>query len=834
MRVQRIVLAPSLLLLHRGSMRSTPLSCVPVCVAAALLPFALASAVPAQSPTPAPQSSAGCRVDAAPTRITLHITDASGVPLERAAVEARCGASVHNGITAADGHVTLDLRTGTYQVTARAPGFATLTQQVDSAAGSATLALPVAASSDTVNVTADTGFVPYESNAGSKTNSLLIEVPQSISIVNQREMEARQVITMNEALRYTPGIQADEYGIETRFDWLKIRGFDAQTFGVFRDGMRFNSLAGKLDPFELESVEVLKGPSSILYGEVPPGGLINQVTKRPGAERTTSVEGQFGAYDRRQGAVDTTGSFDRNEKFRYRVLGLVRNSGTQMNFVPDNRRLIAPSFSFVPSDRTSFTVLSDWQHDGTKWNTFLPESGTLLNNNPNGIIPVSAFTGEPGFDFVTRDQASAGYTGDHLFRDGWNVHSNYRFQYINFHGQTLYGAGFEPGSTTSIQRYLFATPNTNHYNTTDNRALRRFGTGSSVEQTVLFGYDYQHINQHMYYAFTALGPAGDLNIYHPVYGLYRPTAAQQAPYLNQNNLLQQHGLYAQDQIRIKNHLIFTLGGRQDFAKNDITDFFYPTSDYSHLDKRFTGRAGVTYVTDSGVAPYFAYSTSFLPNAGTLLTSTANGVATSTPAKPSDSRQVEGGLKIQPRTWTSFITASVFQINQTNVIVNDSSFTAHQTGEVRSRGVELEGVASLTRGLNLHAGYTLTATNITKAPEQPYTVGQWLGQTPRNQFSTLVDYTQRGGRFAGVGGNFGVRVVGKNLTNAATSASDPDSFYVPMYTLLDAGLRFGFRQTLFSVNATNLTDRRYVATCGGQAYCYYGFARNVIGSAKYRF
>ena len=100
-------------------------------------------------------------------------------------------------------------------------------------------------------------------------------------------MEARGVITMNEALRYTPGVTADEFGVEPRFDWLEIRGFAAQTFGVYRDGMRFNSLAGKLDPFELESVEILKGPSSVLYGEVPPGGLINQVTKRPRGGRST-------------------------------------------------------------------------------------------------------------------------------------------------------------------------------------------------------------------------------------------------------------------------------------------------------------------------------------------------------------------------------------------------------------------------------------------------------------------------------------------------------------------------------------------------------------------
>lgn len=809
-------------------------------LAALLLPALATTAVhrtaAAQTPDALQPRVAACSSNnAAPsTRVTLQISDAEGASIPRAAVEARCGNSVHNGITADDGHVTLDLHPGSYQITARAPGFASITQTVDSAAGATTITLPVAASNDTVNVTADTGFVPYESNAGSKTNSLLIEVPQSISIVNQREMEARQVITMNEALRYTPGIQADEYGLETRFDWLKIRGFDAQTFGVYRDGMRFNSLAGKLDPSELESVEVLKGPSSILYGEVPPGGLINQVTKRPGSERSTTVEAQFGSYDRRQGSLDTTGSVDGQQHFRYRLLGLVRNSYTQIDYVPDSRRLIAPSFTWHPSDRTTFTVLTDWQHDGTKWNTFLPESGTLLNNNPNGIIPVSAFTGEPGFDFVTRDQASAGYTGDHLFHDGWNVHSNYRFQYINFHGQTLYGAGFEPGSTTTIARYLFATPNTNHYNTTDNRALRRFGANSSVEQTVLFGYDYQHVDQHMYYAFNATGPAGDLNIFHPVYGHYTPPASLQAPYLNQNNLLQQHGLYAQDQIKIKNHLIFTVGGRQDFAKNDITDFFYPSSSSSHLDKRFTGRAGVTWLSDSGIAPYFSYATSFLPNAGTLLTTVTNGVSSSTPAKPSDARQLEAGLKLQPRNTNSFITASFFQINETNVIVSDSNFQSHQSGEVRSRGLELEAVASLSHGWNLHGGYTLTATDINKAPEQPYTVGHWLGQTPRNQVSALADYTQRSGRFAGFGGNFGVRFVGTNLTNAPNFANDPDSFYVPNYTLLDAGLRFGFRHTLFSVNSTNLADKRYVATCGGTAYCYYGFARNVIGSAKYHF
>jgi iron complex outermembrane receptor protein len=783
--------------------------------------FVLATGTPLLAAAPS-QSTTPCVIapDAHLARIRVRITDSTDAALARVEVKAACGSTLASAITGQDGTAVLNLPAGTYTASATAPGFAEKLVTLQSPANATVnIQMALGSATDTVNVSGDSGFVPFASNAGSKTNALLLEVPQSISIVNQQEMEARGVITVNEALRYTPGVQTDEYGVEPRFDWLKIRGFDAQTFGIFRDGMRFNSLAGKLDPFELESVEILKGPSSVLYGEIPPGGLINQVTKRPEANRHTLVEGNFGAYDRRQAAADSTGSFDRNNVFRYRLLGLLRDAGTQTNFTPDNRRLIAPALSYDPSDRTSFTLLADYQHDRTRWSQFLPAQGTLTSN-PNGIIPVSTFLGEPNIDKVTRNQGSVAYTGDHLFTDGWNLHSNYRYQYIDLKAQAIVGNGFDGTSTTMVSRYFFATPNTNRFNTVDTRALRRFTTGK-WQQTVLFGYDYQHINQRALGYF--LFGVGDLNVYHPVYGQTPiPTGA---PYQNNNTLLQQHGLYAQDQLKYRDHLVITLGGRQDFAKNDITNFL-GTGNFSHLDNRFTGRAGITYLTDSGFAPYFAYSTSFLPNAGTFVYNATTGLST-TPAVPSDARQIEGGVKFQPRTSNSFLTASLFQINETNVLVADSSFNEHQDGEVRSRGVELEGVASLAHGLNLHGGYTFTATNnlndITTT-----NIGKWLPQTPRSQVSALADYTQRGGRLSGFGGGFGVRFIGTNAADAA------NSFFIPSYALLDAGLRFGFRHTLFSINATNLTDRRYVATCTGQTACYYGYARNVIGTAKYTF
>lgn len=770
-------------------------------------------------------SSSECTVSSSSTPVSaeIRVSDGTHAALPRAAVELRCGTMVLHGITDEAGEVRFTLRPGRYTAVAREPGFTDTVRTVDlpAANGAFELGMSVGSATDVINVSADTGFVPFNSNAGSKTNALLLEVPQSISIVNEREMEARGVLTVNEALRYTPGVEADQYGVEQRFDWLEIRGFPAQTFGIYRDGMRFNSLSGKLDPFELESVEILKGPSSVLYGEVPPGGLINQVTKRPQPERSTEISGVFGSFNRRQGDVDTTGSFDRGNVWRYRLLGLVRDSGTQVNFTPDNRRLIAPALTWHPSDRTDVTVLADFQHDHTTWDQFLPAEGTLTPN-PNGIIPRSTFLGEPGYDNVTRDQGSVAYTADHLFSDGWDLHSNYRYQYIDFKGQTIAGDGLDGTSTTEVARYLFATPNTNYINTVDTRALRRFGTGSKVEQTVLFGYDYQRLEQRATSYF--LFGVNDLNIFNPVYG--QTTIPTGAPYLNDDSILNQSGLYAQDQIKLKQRLVITLGGRQDFASNTIADFLTPTGNFSRLDEKFTGRAGITYLTNFGLAPYFAFSTSFLPNAGTFVYDAVTGLADK-PAVPSDARQLEGGVKFQPRNWNSFLTASVFQINETNVLVPNSAFTDYQTGEVRSRGVELEGVADVANGLNLHAGYTLTATD-DESDVTAANLGKWLPQTPRNQISGLADYAVSHGRFTGVGGNFGVRFVG---TNAADSAN---SFFVPNYALLDASLRFGYRHTLFEVHATNLTDKRYVATCISTAACYYGFERNVVGTAHYRF
>lgn len=758
-----------------------------------------------------------CKVLSGPEgTVTGTISDPTGARIGSAIVELVCGNTRRTARTGPDGSYSIKMQPGSYELQVGASGFAVYHQIIAlTAGGSATqdVSLKVGQAGSSVQVTADTGFVPYTSDAGSKTGAILSEVPQTISVISQRELEARNVTSLMAALQYTPGVKS-AYDSDSRFDWFYIRGFDSGSAGIFRDGMRWSAMLAKIDPFELQSIEVIQGPASVLYGQVPPGGMVNLTTKEPRPESHREVGVQYGQYDRRQVQGDFIGSFDPHQVWQYRLLGLVRNSGTQVNFTPDNRRLIAPSLSWNPDSRTRLTFLGDWQHDNTKWLQFLPESGTLTSN-PNGPIPISAFVGEPGWEKVIRDQASAASILDHQFANGWDVHQNYRYQHVNYWGSTLYGGGFISGSNSVMTRYPYAFNDRNDAHTLDTRALKRYTT-SNWQHTVLGGFDYLH--QRTHYRLTS-APSSTINIYHPVYGMNVPTTL--TAILQYNQLAQQYGVYLQDQIKYKQRLVLSLGGREDWAVTDYSNLLANTYQYQNKSK-FTGRAGVLYLTPWGLHPYYSYSTSFQPVTGST---DYYGKQFS----PTYGQQQEGGVKFQPRTWNSYITASLYTITQHNVLVTDPAHTnfSIQTGAIRSRGFELEGVANLSRGWNLHAGYSFDATKITET-----TITAQLGNqsplVPRHSVSALADYTVPEGRFAGLGGNFGTRFTGSAYGDTANAIP------MPNYTLFDGSLRYSLRGIQFVVSGSNLADKHYVVSCGSVTSCYYGNVRNMIGSVKYKF
>lgn len=744
--------------------------------------------------------------------LTGTVTDPSGAAVSSALVDFSCDTTAKSTVTSADGEFSLKLPAGKCNISIRSGSFAIYKQQLlvndDTARNPLAIRLSLDTEKSSVTVTANQGFVAHDTQTATKTSTPLIETPQSISVITLDELTQRNVQSVTEALSYTPGVHAEAYGSDGRYDWITIRGFNAGTYGMFRDGLRWQSgqIAGRTEPYGLEELDVLKGPASVLYGQGEPGGIINMVSKRPLSTPLHQLEFDGGSYTRRQVKMDISGPLDANARLLYRVTSLIRNGDTQVDFVPDYRRYVAPAFTWLPDSKTSLTLLGEYQHDKTDWGQFLPAYGTSLPN-PNGRVPVSRYTGEPGYNYFRRNQYHFGWQFERHLSKTWTVRQNSRYSAINWDGRDIYGYALESDLRT-MDRLAYTGFLKSHLYSTDTQAQANWHS-RSISQLILAGIDYSNgvMSEPLYWT---LGPS--IDVFRPVYGAAMPQLPLRS---NSYQPFHQTGVYLQDQLKFRQHLILTLAGREDWAYVDTQDLV-SKSDAKQNPSRFTGRAGITYLTDFGLAPYFSYSTSFLPTTGTDLYGKS--------FKPTTGAQYEAGVKFQPRNWRGTITASFFNINQQNVQTPDGLNTT-QTGEVRSRGVELEGVTKLFSTLNIHASYLYDDMKVTRT-----TVANQLGKrptlAPEQSVGLLLDYTVPRGAFRGFGGGAGARYTG------ITSGDSANDFMVPGYTLFDASLRYDWNAFRFSVNANNVADKQYVSVCTSTAYCNYGSGRYVVGSVRW--
>jgi iron complex outermembrane receptor protein len=787
--------------------------CLPIFSALSLLRATELPATPTSAS--APLRSASCNIPGDPHLLKGTVTDPTGAAIFSASITFVCGEEQKTAVTSAAGAFSVNLLPGSYQVEVVAPGFTPMSRQLvltaDDAYAPVSFNLAIGTAQNTVTINANAGFVGDDTTTGTKTSTALIEVPQSISIITGAELTARNVQTVDQALGYTPGVSPSIYGQDPRFDWITIRGFQAQSYGLFRDGLRWQSsdTTGRIEPFDLEQIDVLKGPASVLYGQSEPGGVINMVSKRPLAEPLHKVEFDAGSYNRRQVRLDFGGPLSPGGRLLFRVVGVDRTSGTQVDFTPDNRRYLAPSLTWAPDSRTALTVLGEWQYDRINWGQFLPAQGTRLFN-PNGIIPVHRYLGEPN-DFYKRQQWDAGYLFEHHFNDIWTVRQSFRYSNVSNLGNVHYGYGFGPDSLRILQRFAAGYGLASHVYAVDTQAEATFRS-HDISNNILIGEDYSAAYESI---LSTSGPGGSIDVFQPVYG---QVVDDYIPYSQTRSPSAQNGIYLQDQVKLKQHLIFTLGGREDWAVFRTRNLYTPGSFVRQHDSKFTGRAGITWLTNSGFAPYFSYSTSFVPTTGTNLL----GIA----FKPTTGTQYEAGAKYQPHGWHGFLTGSFYNVTENNVQTTDPTnpLNTVQTGAVRSRGVELEGVADLLSSLRLRAGYDYDDMVVTKANDD--TLGHRPILVPEQTGSLLLDYTVRRSTLKGMEVGGGVRYIG------ITAGAPDGSLAVPGYTLYDANIGYDFHGLRLSVNASNIADKRYVAACDTIAYCNYGGARNVIGSASW--
>jgi len=682
--------------------------------------------------------------------------------------------------------------------------------------GSATELRPIVLDGETAWGPVD-GFVANRSATGTKTDTPLIETPQSISVITRDQMDVQGVNSLNSALRYTPGATGDVYGTDNRGLGVQLRGMGTGNSGVFyRDGLQLKdsnfTMFNAIEPYGAERYEVLRGPASVLYGQATPGGLINYVSKRPTEEAFREVEILGGSFEHYEGRFDFGGPIGEDDGVFYRMTGVARKSSTQIDFVDDDRLFIAPAITFKPDEDTKLTILGQYQRDRSGWAMqYLPASGTVFDS-PFGKIPNSRFVGEPGYDRYDNTLGSVGYEFEHHFNDNWQVRQNARYVWLDHIEQGVFGGGLQADGRT-YDRYADGGGTDLQGGTIDTQIIGEFDTGE-FSHTLLAGLDFK---RHYYRDYASSGDVDPLDIFNPVYG---SPIGPMTPYMNTETTMSQLGLYAQDQIKLDKWTL-TLGGRYDWAWGTARDAVEPGNNVNADDGAFTSRAGLVYLADNGFAPYVSYTESFTPiiMAG---------------FEPETGRQYEIGVKYQPPGYNSFVTVSAFDLVRQNVVSygGPGGSIASQTGEITSRGIEVEGVASFDSGIDLRLAYTYLDTEVTGETSGDTDPGgaSDLGKTPfgvaKHRVSLWTDYTVQDGPLEGLTLGGGVRYVGK------TWGDDLNTFRVSDYLLADAALSYKKDNKTFSLNVSNIFDKDYVASCFDAGFgCFYGEGRRVTASMK---
>lgn len=669
------------------------------------------------------------------------------------------------------------------------------------------------------------GYVARRSATGTKTDTPIIETPQSISVVTADKIEAQAATRLKDALAYTPGVNASPWGDESQYDWIYLRGFDAYSPGFYKDGLQLRNTGSwgvwQTENYGTERIEILRGPASVLYGQNGPGGMVNVVTKRPRAEPLRELQIQVGDHSRRQLAADFSGPLDEDGRLLYRITGLARDAKLSSGDLPNDRVYVAPSLTWQASSDTSLTLFSEFlrMRTGSVWNSY-PVAGTLLPN-PNGPVPVSTFIGERDFNRYNQDQWMLGYLFEHRFNASWTFRQNARYGHFDTDYQTFYNGDFvtinagnplDPANFRLMARTPFASREDAKSLVVDNQVQAKLRLGD-WQHTLLFGLDYQRTRFDVVAHYG--GSAAAIDLYAPSYG--SGVSVTPSPFLDANTTLAQTGLYVQDQIRFSERWVATLGGRYDHATIETKDRL-SSSTSRQADRRFTGRAGLVYLAPEGWSPYVSYSESFMPT-------TTIDPTSGRPFAPETGRQYEAGLRFQPPDSTASYSAAVFDVLRRNYVSYDAAFSPKQTGEVQVRGLELEAALRPTPRTNLSAAYTWIPKAEVTASANANEIGKQANNVHRHQFSGWVDHRLANGLQFGLG----LRRFG-----SSRGASQAAPIPIPPYTLVDALIGYDFGPWALALNARNLSNKTYVANCDGSGTsCSYGEPRKLTATATVR-
>ncbi|HYG42032.1 MAG TPA: TonB-dependent siderophore receptor [Bordetella sp.] len=645
------------------------------------------------------------------------------------------------------------------------------------------------------------GYMAQRSVTATKTDTPIVETPQSISVVTANQIRDTASNTLDQALTYTAGVRTSIYGASSRMDAAQARGVEIED--IFLDGLKdrvnFWTSTPRVEPYLMERMEVLRGPASMVYGQGGTGGLINNVSKLPQAEAQHEVGLQVGTHNLRQLQADLTGPLNEDGTWLYRLVALGRESGTQIDYGQDDRQLIAPSLTWAPSADTELTLRLKWQKDranGDSGST-LPWDGTILPN-PNGRISRHTFVGQPGYDHFDADSLQAGWSFRQNLNDQWTFRQSTRWT----KNKTDYAAFdvFAP-YLDAEQRMLNRAGYFWKHDTTilaaDQNLLGKFSTGPVAHQ-LLVGLDFLRYRDSGSGVddYTGLDP---IDVYNPVHQVgYQPPPLEPIA----TSGVKQLGIYIQDEMRWRNWILLA-GWRHDEAKNweDGTD--------DRNDRADSMRVGLMYEIAPGLLPYVSYAESFLPQANTSY---------GQQLKPLRGKQWEAGVKYEPPAQDWRASAAVFELREVNRTVEVSETQVSQRGKTRNTGLELEWVGSITPRLDINASFTYL------------NVDKQLTGVPKRQAALWSTYRFSLGNIDGFTIGGGVHYASGFVDESTEGLDVPKT---PSVTLLDAMLAWENRNWRVALNASNLTDKVYFTQCWEWGSCAYGTGRLVTLTTSYR-
>ncbi|HEY0682360.1 MAG TPA: TonB-dependent siderophore receptor [Steroidobacter sp.] len=661
--------------------------------------------------------------------------------------------------------------------------------------------------------------------AATKTDTLLVEIPQSISVVTAEQITERGALLYQEVFRYSAGVSTEVQGTDTRSDTFAARGFYLRQY---LDGLNKTprGLYGSTtEVFTLERAEVLRGPSAVLYGAGSSGGLLNAISKRPQFEWGGEIGLQAGNFERKQLQVDLTGPL--SDELAGRFVGVLRDGELMSPGQKNDKYVVMPSLTWKPTEQTDVTFIALYQKEDMGTQTYLPMSKTLQAGGTDREIPIDFFAGEPGFNHMKTDQYAGTLLVHHRFNDLIAVSSNTRYldQTVDY-GEVYatFNFGVDPfldEERTQLSRAFYILDDEYTIVNSDNHAQLDFQTGP-LEHKVLVGVDYTLFEQDRRegYSCRFLYPGcfgtdtPPLDIYNPVYGQpfdYGYTNAY-------DSRSTQLGIYLQDQMKVGGNVSFVLGVRRDRATSEATLSPKDTVDAT------TFKVGVIAEVLPGVSPFASYSESFTPLFG--------GDFYGNPYKPQEGRQYEAGIKWQPIS-NSLLTATYFDIEDSNFLTTDPTNIQNfiQSGVIGSKGVELEAQVNFAMGLSINASWSYTNAEVLEGTSD-HPAGDRIEDLPNHLASLWLsqmlyinnDLTMRIGA--------GVRRVGDKIDYYQIQTT-------PAVTLVDASAEATWKDWSLSLNVNNVADKEYYASCAAWAtpfdgMCYPGQTRTIIGAVTKKF